>query len=95
MKKIFLAIFIILFIIVLLPFATTRKINAKVYSITENIVIFEDICGNLWAWNDKDEIFLENQEVTLYINDKITDFLEDDEIIKVRKVGKQNDIKHG
>lgn len=88
MKKIFLAIFIILFIIVLLPFATTRKINAKVYSITENIVIFEDICGNLWAWNDKDEIFLENQEVTLYINDKITDFLEDDEIIKVRKVGK-------
>ena len=84
MKKIFLAIFTILFIIILLPFATTRKIDAKVYSITENIVIFEDICGNLWAWNDEDEIFLKNQEVTLYINDKITDFLEDDEIIKIK-----------
>lgn len=84
MKKIFLVFFAILFIIILLPFATTRKIDAKVYSITENIIIFEDISGNLWAWNDKDEIFLENQEVTLYINDKITDFLEDDEIIKIK-----------
>lgn len=88
MKKIFLVFFAILFIIILLPFATTRKIDAKVYSITENIIIFEDICGNLWAWNNEDEIFLKNQEVTLYINDKNTDFLEDDEIIKVRKVGK-------
>lgn len=84
MKKIFLVFFAILFIIILLPFATTRKIDAKVYSITENIIIFEDICGNLWAWNNEDEIFLKNQEVTLYINDKITDFLEDDEIIKIK-----------
>ena len=84
MKKIFLAIVTIFFVIILLPFATTRKIDAKVYSITGNIIIFEDICGNLWAWNNRDEIFLENQEVTLYINDKITDFLEDDEIIKIK-----------
>ncbi len=84
MKKIFLAIVTMFFVIILLPFATTRKIDAKVYSITENIIIFEDISGNLWAWNNKDEIFLENQEVTLYINDKITDFLEDDEIIKIK-----------
>ena len=61
MKKIFLVFFAILFIIILLPFATTRKIDAKVYSITENIIIFEDICGNLWAWNNEDEIFLKNQ----------------------------------
>ena len=84
MKKIFLAIFTILFIIILLPFATTKKIDAKVYSITKNIIIFEDISGNLWAWNNKNEIFLENQEVTLYINDKSTDFLKDDEIIKIK-----------
>ena len=84
MKKIFLIFFAILFIIILLPFATTRKIDAKVYSITENIIIFEDICGNLWAWNNEDEIFLKNQEVTLYINDKNTDFLKDDEIIKIK-----------
>lgn len=84
MKKIFLAIFGIIIIGILFHFATIRKIDAKVYSITENIIIFEDICGNLWAWNDKDEIFLKNQEVTLYINDKITDFLEDDEIIKIK-----------
>lgn len=84
MKKFFLVFFAILFIIILLPFATTRKIDAKVYSITENIIIFEDICGNLWAWNNEDEIFLKNQEVTLYINDKNTDFLKDDEIIKIK-----------
>ena len=84
MKKIFLTIITIFFVIILLPFATTRKIDAKVYSITENIIIFEDICGNLWAWNNEDEIFLKNQEVTLYINDKNTDFLKDDEIIKIK-----------
>lgn len=84
MKKIFLTIITIFSVIILLPFATTRKIDAKVYSITKNIIIFEDISGNLWAWNNKDETFLENQEVTLYMNDKITDFLEDDEIIKIK-----------
>ena len=84
MKKIFLAIFGLIVVSILFHFATIRKIDAKVYSITENIVIFEDICGNLWAWNDEDENFLKNQEVTLYINDKTTDFLKDDEIIKIK-----------
>lgn len=69
--------------VIVLYFSSIRKINAKVYSITDNIVIFQDICGNLWSWEDTEEIFRKNDEVILYINDKTTDFLKDDEIIKI------------
>lgn len=83
----FLLVLVALIIIVGMYFAGIRKTNATVYSITDNIVIFEDETGNLWAWNDPREEIKKTDNVILYINDKTTDFFEDDTIIKVKRVG--------
>lgn len=83
----FLLVLVALIIIVGMYFAGIRKTNATVYSITDNIVIFEDETGNLWAWNDPKEEIKKTDNVILYINDKTTDFFEDDTIIKVKRVG--------
>lgn len=83
----FLLVLVALIIIVGMYFAGIRKTNATVYSITDNIVIFEDETGNLWAWNDPREEIRKTDNVILYINDKTTDFFEDDTIIKVKRVG--------
>ena len=83
----FLLVLVALIIIVGMYFAGIRKTNATVYSITDNIVIFEDEMGNLWSWNDPREEIKKTDNVILYINDKTTDFFEDDTIIKVKRVG--------
>ena len=83
----FLLVLVALIIIVGMYFTGIRKTNATVYSITDNIVIFEDETGNLWAWNDPREEIKKTDNVILYINDKTTDFFEDDTIIKVKRVG--------
>ena len=79
-------VFVALLAIVGMYFAGIRKTSAKVYSITDNIVIFEDETGNLWSWNDPREEIKRTDNVILYINDKTTDFFEHDEIVRVKKI---------
>lgn len=82
-------VLVALLAIVGMYFAGIRKTSATVYSITDNIVIFEDETGNLWAWNDPREEIKTTDNVILYINDKTTDFFEDDEIVRIKKIGEQ------
>ena len=89
MKKIFKVFFgieLALISLILIFSANLRKINAKVYEISQNIVTFQDICGNLWEYEDANGIFSQNEKVRLTFNDKGTDFLEDDVIIKVEVI---------
>lgn len=81
--KIFFGIELALISLILIFSANIRKIDAEVYKISQNIIIFQDICGNLWEYEDTNGIFSQNQKVKLTFNDKGTDFLEDDIIIKV------------
>lgn len=69
---------------IILYFGNFQKINAEVSEISENTIIFEDDFGNFWTFENA-EIFPEkSQTVILYINDKGTDFLKDDEVIKFK-----------
>ncbi len=68
----------------ILYFGNFQKINAEVSEISENTIIFEDDFGNFWTFENA-KIFPEkSQTVILYINDKGTDFLKDDEVIKFK-----------
>lgn len=89
MKKIFKVFFEIelaIICLILLFSANLRKINAEVYKISQNIITFQDICGNLWEYEDTNGIFSQNEKVRLTFNDKGTDFLEDDVIVKVEVI---------
>ena len=69
---------------IILYFGNFQKVNAEVSEISENTIIFEDDFGNFWTFEDA-EIFPEkSQTVILYINDKGTDFLKDDEVVKFK-----------
>ena len=84
LKYLFLLFILGIISVIIFHFTGIRKIDAKVSEISENSIVFEDKCGNLWKIVDSENFLEKNQTVILYMNDKYTDFLEDDEIIKVK-----------
>ena len=71
--------------VLLMVLANRRTIEAKVIDTKDNVVTFEDVTNNLWEYETSD--YKIDDVVILTFNDKGTDFLEDDEIVKIRKVG--------
>lgn len=71
--------------VLLMVLANHRTIEAKVIDTKDNVVIFEDVTNNLWEYKTSD--YKIDDVVILTFNDKGTDFLVDDEIVKIRKVG--------
>ena len=84
MRKFSFSMFFVLLALIILFIGNLRKINATVVEIKQDIVIFEDTTGNLWAYKDTREKFSLGQDVVLTLNDKGTDFIEDDEIFGVK-----------
>lgn len=84
LKYLFLLFVLGIISVIIFHFTGIRKVEAKVSEISENNIVFEDKCGNLWEIVDSENFLEKNQTVILYMNDKYTDFLEDDEIIKVK-----------
>lgn len=89
-------LFIILFIVVLAfcsHFERHYSIDAQVYKVENNIVIFEDKLGELWEYEDYEEEVTEGQSVKLTFYDNGTDRTRlDDEITKIKiVVDKDND----
>lgn len=83
MKKFFIITIIIIGIVALLPLLNRRSVSARVYDVNENSVIFEDKTGNLWK--EENNNFSLNEKVILILNDKGTESILDDEIIKVKR----------
>lgn len=88
MKKILTTLTIIMGIALVTMFIALgnhRAIKAEVIKIKDNIVTFKDTTDNLWEYET--DVYSINDKVILTFNDKGTEFLTDDEIIKIQKVG--------
>lgn len=91
MKKVFKFILCIIgfsLLLLILVLGNRRSIDAKVIEVNGKEVVFEDETKNLWSINTEN-VFLKDEKVKLTFNDKGTDFLEDDEIIKIKREGKK------
>lgn len=60
-----------------------RTIDAEIVNINNNIITIKDSTGNLWEIDN--DSYIIGDKVVLTISDKGTDFLTDDEIIKIKK----------
>ncbi len=88
MKKILTTLTIIMGIALVTMFIALgnhRAIKAEVIEIKDNVVTFKDTTDNLWEYET--DVYSINDKVILTFNDKGTEFLTDDEIIKIQKVG--------
>lgn len=88
MKKILTTLTIIMGIALVTMFIALgnhRAIKAEVIEIKDNVVTFKDTTDNLWEYETN--VYSINDKVILTFNDKGTEFLTDDEIIKIQKVG--------
>ena len=62
--------------------------QAKVNSIEQNVITFEDENGNFWEWEkeEKEREYKVKEKVSLIMNTKGTDTeIRDDEIIRVKR----------
>lgn len=73
----------LLFLILLL--GNRRTVNAEVFEINNNEITFKDETENFWTITDTENVYFKNEKVKLTFNDKGTDFLEDDKIIKIKR----------
>ncbi len=73
----------LLFLILIL--GNRRTINAEVFEVNNNEITFKDETENFWTITDTENVYLKNEKVKLIFNDKGTDFLEDDKIIKIKR----------
>lgn len=83
MKKFLYTVIVLVFgavAILLLASTGKRTITATVIQ-NSHTTIYKDECGYLWETNGDDLPI--NTKVVLTLRDKYTDFVEDDEIIKV------------
>lgn len=62
-----------------------RTVEAEVIERHNNTITLKDTTNNLWEYKTDD--YKVNDKVILTFNDKGTDFLTDDEIIKIERVG--------
>lgn len=63
--------------------AFKRTIDAEIIAITNSTITFKDSTGNLWEVEN--DSYMVGDKVILTIEDKGTDFLTDDEIVKIEK----------
>lgn len=82
--KVSLAIIGIVVAIIILVLSNIRKINATVIDVKQDVILFEDVTGNIWSCRDNKNTYKVGQNVILTLNDKGTDFIEDDEIYGVK-----------
>lgn len=59
------------------------SLDATVINKENTFVLFEDTTGNLWEFNDIENIYSLGDNVRITWNDKGTDFKTDDEIEKI------------
>lgn len=62
--------------------------QAKVNSIEQNVITFEDEDGNFWEWEkgEEEKEYKVKEKVSLIMNTKWTDTkIEDDEIVRVKR----------
>ena len=88
MKKILIILITVIGValaILLLAFGNRRTIEAEVVKVENNTVTFKDVTNNLWEYET--DVYYLNDKVILTLNDKGTEFITDDEIIKIKKVG--------
>ena len=64
----------------------TYSVEAKVYSVENNVITFEDKIGQLWEYEEEEGTYKEGQKVKLTIDDNYSKEFEDDKIIKIKKV---------
>lgn len=87
MKKVLIVIVSVVAIVVSLLLIVNVNQYSLEATVTErennNIVIFEDTTGNLWAYEDIEHSYSIGDKVQLTWNDKGTEMKTDDEIIKV------------
>lgn len=74
---------IIWFIFCIFYLTFRRTIDAEIVNITNDIITIKDSTGNFWEINN--DSYMVGDKVILTISDKGTDFLTDDEIIKIKK----------
>ena len=88
MKKILIILITVIGVtlaILLLAFGNRRTIEAEVVKVENNTITFKDVTNNLWEYET--DVYYLNDKVILTLNDKGTEFITDDEIIKIKKVG--------